>query len=120
LAQDYGKLAEDLLAERISVQLPPASFWAIWRAESPYAEQAMALLQEIADQLGQPNNVQLMGPVPALMEKRAGRYRAQLVFCSQSRNALHQLIDVAMDNISRSKLARKVRWSLDIDPIELL
>lgn len=120
LAQDYGKLAEDLLAERISVQLPPASFWAIWRAESPYAEQAMALLQEIADQLGQPNQVQLMGPVPALMEKRAGRYRAQLVFCSQSRNALHRLIDVAMDNISRSKLARKVRWSLDIDPIELL
>lgn len=120
LAQDYGKLAEDLLAERISVQLPPASFWAIWRAESPYAEQAMALLQEIADQLGQPNQVQLMGPVPALMEKRAGRYRAQLVFCSQSRNALHRLIDIAMDNISRNKLARKVRWSLDIDPIELL
>lgn len=120
LAQDYGKLAEDLLNERINVQLPPASFWAIWRAESPYAEQAIALLQEIADQLGQPNQVQLMGPVPALMEKRAGRYRAQLVFCSQSRNALHRLIDVAMQNISRSKLARKVRWSLDIDPIELL
>ncbi len=120
LAQDYGKLAEVLLAERINVQLPPASFWAIWRAESPYSEQAMALLQEIADQLGQPNQVQLMGPVPALMEKRAGRYRAQLVFCSQSRNALHRLVDVAMDNISRSKLARKVRWSLDIDPIELL
>ncbi|HET8808176.1 MAG TPA: primosomal protein N' [Methylophaga sp.] len=120
LAQDYGKLAEDLLNERISMQLPPASFWAIWRAESPFAEQAISLLQEISDQLGQPSHVQIMGPVPALMEKRAGRYRAQLVFCSQSRNALHRLIDVAMENISRSKLARKVRWSLDIDPIELL
>ena len=120
LAQDYSKLAEGLLNERITIQLPPASFWAIWRAESPFAEQAITFLQEISDQLGQPNHVQIMGPVPALMEKRAGRYRAQLVFCSQSRNALHQLIDLAMHNISRSKLGRKVRWSLDIDPIELL
>lgn len=120
LAQDYGKLAETLLTERINMQLPPASFWAIWRAESPYAEQAMRLLQEIANQLGSQNQVQIMGPVPALMEKRAGRYRAQLVFSSQSRNTLHRLIDEAMDNISRSKLARKVRWSVDIDPIELL
>lgn len=120
LAQDYRKLAEEMLTERISVQLPPASFWAIWRAESPYAEQAMALLQEISDKLANQNHVQIMGPAPALMEKRAGRYRAQLVFCSQSRNALHRLIDEAMNNLSRSKQARKVRWSLDIDPIELL
>lgn len=120
LAQDYGKLASNLINERISMQLPPASFWAIWRAESPQAEQAMALLQELADKVSDQHQVQVLGPVPALMEKRAGRYRAQLVFCSQSRNALHQLINKHIESISKARLARKVRWSLDIDPIELL
>ena len=120
LAQDYDKLAGNLLNERISMQLPPASFWAIWRAESPQAEQAMALLQELADKVSDQHQVQVLGPVPALMEKRAGRYRAQLVFCSPSRNALHRLINKHIESISKARLARKVRWSLDIDPIELL
>ena len=120
LAQDYSKLADNLLTERTAMQLPPASFWAIWRAESPVAADAMALLQFIADKLPQQHHVQLLGPVPAIMEKRAGRYRAQLVFCSQSRSALHRLIDLSLEQLNGNKLARKVRWSLDIDPIELL
>lgn len=120
LAQDYQQLADNLLTERMAMQLPPASFWAIWRAESAVAEDAMQLLQDLADNVGHQQQVQLLGPVPALMEKRAGRYRAQLVFCSQSRNALHRLIDKYLDAFSKAKLARKVRWSLDIDPIELL
>lgn len=120
LAQDYSKLAADLLAERMAMQLPPASFWAIWRAESPVAAEAMALLQFVADKLPQQQPVQILGPVPAIMEKRAGRYRAQLVFCSQSRNPLHRMIDISLDQLNGNKLARKVRWSLDIDPIELL
>ena len=120
LTQNYGKLANELLAERSAMQLPPASYWAIWRAESPVNFQAMELLQLLADKVGNQHHVQVMGPVPAIMEKRAGRYRAQLVFSSQSRHALHQLIDQHLATISKAKLARKVRWSLDIDPIELM
>ena len=81
----------------------------------------MQLLQQFAEILRQANStVSLLGPVPALMEKRAGRYRAQLLMRSADRASLHRLIDQHIDTISKLKLARKVRWSIDIDPTELI
>jgi len=61
-----------------------------------------------------------MGPVPAIMEKKAGRYRAQLLLISPQRKPLHQLLDQYINELSSLKLARKVRWSIDIDPLDLL
>ena len=65
-------------------------------------------------------DVMVMGPVPAIMEKKGGRYRAQLLLNSEQRKPLHQLLDLHTGAISRHKLARKLRWSMDIDPMDLL
>lgn len=121
LQNGYHTVAETLLTERIEMHLPPHGFWAVWRAEAKYADLAMQLLQQFAEILQQANStVSLLGPVPALMEKRAGRYRAQLLMRSADRASLHRLIDQHIDTISKLKLARKVRWSIDIDPTELI
>lgn len=121
LQQGYEKLANDLLTERIQMELPPKGFWAVWRAEAKEAGLAMQLLQQIAAAIQQGNEtVMVLGPVPALMEKRAGRYRAQLLMQSTDRGAIHRLIDQHIESISKYKLARKVRWSVDIDPTELV
>jgi primosomal protein N' (replication factor Y) len=61
----------------------------------------------------------LLGPVPAPMERRAGRYRAQLLLQSEKRSNLHRLLEPLLQQLEQSKLGRKVRWSLDVDPIEL-
>lgn len=121
LQQGYETVADNLLTERIEMELPPHGFWAVWRAESKEADLALQLLQQIADLLQQETSIVLiLGPVPALMEKRAGRYRAHLLMRSAKRPMLHQLIDQHINSVSKLKLARKVRWSIDIDPTELI
>jgi len=118
----YKKTAESLLEERIEMELPPVSNWAVIRAESSDREQATAFLQEFSAQCHQhaSEDVLILGPVPAIMEKKGGRFRAQLLLSSAHRKPLHQLLDRHISVISRHKLARKVRWSIDIDPVDLL
>ena len=53
------------------------------------------------------------------MERLAGRYRAQLLLQSGSRQALHALLTPLVAALQNEPLARRVRWSLDVDPIEL-
>jgi primosomal protein N' (replication factor Y) len=64
--------------------------------------------------------VQLFGPVPAPMERRAGRHRAHLLAQSGRRPALQRFVATWMTAIRGLKGSRGVRWSLDVDPQELL
>lgn len=70
------------------------------------------------DQL-QLNGVDLLGPVPAPMERRAGRYRAQLLLQGNARATLHRLMDAWVPMLEQLPGGRAVRWSLDVDPIDL-
>lgn len=117
----YGAFAEAALAERQMAQLPPYAYLALLRAEAPDAAAPQAFLEDaqvLAEQCGEPG-VALLGPVPAPMERRAGRYRAQLLLQSQSRAALHHLLGQWLPLLEASKAGRKVRWSLDVDPMEM-
>ena len=53
------------------------------------------------------------------MAKRAGRYHAQLLLESADRAALHRFLDAWLPELEQLKSARRVRWALDVDPIEL-
>ncbi|MFC6329978.1 hypothetical protein, partial [Alloalcanivorax gelatiniphagus] len=64
--------------------------------------------------------VQVLGPVPAPMEKRAGRYRAQLLLQSPERPPLHGVLDALMALARELPSGRRCRWHLDVDPIDLL
>ena len=64
-------------------------------------------------------HVQLRGPVPAAMAKRAGRYHAQLLIESADRAALHRFIDVWLPQVEQLPSGRRVTWALDVDPLEL-
>ncbi|HXR88649.1 MAG TPA: hypothetical protein VN750_00050, partial [Steroidobacteraceae bacterium] len=66
-----------------------------------------------------PRNVKLLGPVPAAMSKRAGRYHAQLLIESAERTSLHRFLDGWLPLIEPLPSARRARWALDVDPIEL-
>ncbi len=118
----YRYTADKILNEREGMAMPPFGSLCVLRAEDRDESLAMTLLSEIRAQLEQveQNEVIIMGPVPALMEKKAGRYRAQLLLSSQNRKRLHQLLDTVMSSISSLKLTRKVRWSIDIDPVDLM
>jgi primosomal protein N' (replication factor Y) len=67
-----------------------------------------------------PAGVILLGPIPSPMERRAGRYRAQLLVQATQRSELHRLLDAWLPPLSRLPAGRKVRWSVDVDPMEMV
>ena len=64
--------------------------------------------------------VRMNGPIPAPMERRAGRYRAQLLIEAPTRGAIQRLLAGLAPELETLPGARRVRWSLDVDPQEML
>ncbi|MEK7304396.1 MAG: primosomal protein N', partial [Pseudomonadota bacterium] len=119
---DYREFGSYALAEREAAQYPPFAHLALLRAESPKPDAALAFLRAAhghAEGLVEAERVHLMDPVPSPMERRAGRYRAQLLVQAGERKALHDFLNAWLTRLENEKLGRKVRWSLDVDPLEM-
>jgi primosomal protein N' (replication factor Y) len=115
--EGYNSFADTILSERRDNGLPPYCHQALVRAESTSRRLAMDFLEELE---GANNpHVDVFGPFPSSMEKRAGRYRALLMISSQSRQSLHKELKEKILTAESSKLGKKLRWSVDIDPIDL-
>ena len=120
LSGDYSQLADALLAERRDTGLPPFGHLALFRVESARAEEGLQLLGDVADLTGLPAGVQLLGPVPAPIERRQSRYRSQLMLLGPDRPPLHRAIAELIARLDGHPLARRCRWHLDVDPVDLL
>lgn len=122
LQSGYEGLSKDILQERIEAELPPYTHAALFSAEAHHSEHCHAFLEELGGVLRKyspdQNQIEILGPVPAPLEKRAGRYRMQLLLQCKTRPPLHQLLQKSMPYIEEVKTGRKVRWSLDIDPAD--
>ena len=117
----YAKVAEATLAERERAAWPPFSRLALIRASATDRREAHRFLdnaRRLAEQCGV-EGVRILGPVSAPMERKAGRYRAQLLLQSLHRKPLHIMLGGLRSALEGSVEARKVRWSVDVDPIEL-
>ena len=120
LQHGYGAFAQATLQERQNTHLPPFSHVALLRCESTQEQQGLQFLQHIKSCLApHVNNVQLLGPAPAIMQRRAGRFRAQLLLQSQQRSSLHQAIGLLINTLREYKAPRLLRWALDVDPQEM-
>jgi primosomal protein N' (replication factor Y) len=112
----YAHFAQYALLERQHANLPPYTFQALFKAQALSARDAFNFLQQIAQLFSAANNVDCVGPIPALMEKRQGQYRMQLLLQSTQRSTLQKAIGQQIKLIETLNLANKIRWSLDIDP----
>lgn len=115
----YSRFARSALAERKAAKLPPYSFQALLRAEAADADVPLQFFEQLIKTMEHDPSVRILGPVPAPMFRRAGRFRYQLLLQSDSRPALHRFLDILMPSIESLKSVRKVRWSLDVDPVDL-
>lgn len=122
LKHDYPGFAKALIEERQQTELPPFTHLALLRAEAVDQQSPMIFLEQARLILEQANqtDIMLMGPFPALMERRAGRYRAQLLIQANNRKQLQSLFASSIGQIENDKTAKKVRWSIDIDPMDLM
>ena len=76
-------------------------------------------LESIVENRKPSPSVNLLGPIPALMEKKAGRFRQLAILTSENRPALHKELDRLVRLAEQSEHSKRVRWSIDVDPVDL-
>jgi len=123
----YGDFSRSALQERKMAQLPPFSYQALIRAEALNATQAenfLTLCKQTLNQIAQNNKVSdrllVLGPIAASMERRAGKYRFQLLIQSEQRVLVTKTLNIALAHFEKIPEGRKVRWSIDVDPIDFI
>jgi primosomal protein N' (replication factor Y) len=117
-AHDYDTWAATLLAEREQAGFPPFVFQVLLRAEGKLEAEVyefMQLARSAAAGLALP--VEIYGVVPAAMPRRANHIRVQLLVQSDTRKNLQQFLRIWRPMLDALP-AKKLRWSLDIDPME--
>lgn len=119
LQSGYLAFSRQLIEERKRWQFPPFSYQALIRAEAAEMEQALQHLEQLRALIPPQPGVVLMGPVPAPLEKRAARYRAQLLIQAENRNLRHLCLNYLTSQEKNSSNQKSIRWSIDIDPVEL-
>jgi primosomal protein N' (replication factor Y) len=122
----YHAFAEGELALREAAGFPPFAHLALLRAEARHADPPMQFLQVALESLSRwrergwgEGGIEASGPLPAPMPRRAGYQRLQLVLSTPDRRALHAALDAVVPALHTAPEARKVRWSLDVDPVDL-
>lgn len=120
IAHDYARFAATLLKEREAAALPPFSYAAVLAAEALKRSVTDAFLHDVhalavALTRSEHPDVEVFGVVPALLARRAGFERGQIVVQCARRPALQRFLPAWRQAIAVSS-ARRVRWSLDVDP----
>lgn len=118
LSQGYRRFAEAVLAERREAKLPPHAALALVQAEATVREKGLVFLTEAKQRADSKldSDVSVLGPVPAPMERRGGRYRAHLLVHAECRRSLHHLLHSWIPELVTLKSRQHVRWSVDVDP----
>ena len=121
IQEGYRSFAKTVLAERKDASLPPFSYQALLRVQATDIDTPKLFFQALTTLIQKINtgHTQILGPVSAPMARRAGLYRYQLLFQNTKRQELHVLLDALIPEIAKLKQAKKVRWSLDVDPVDL-
>lgn len=121
--QGFKPFALNLLNERRQAYLPPFGYLALIKAESKRPENAIEFLEaarKLAEQQINPSSpLQLLGPLPAIMEKRNDRFRYVIQISAHHRQLIQQLLNTLCPQLENHPLSRRTRWSVDIDPQDM-
>ncbi|WP_299585241.1 primosomal protein N' [uncultured Microbulbifer sp.] len=122
LEKGYGTFARQLLRDRAVAQLPPTHAMALVRAECEepaWAEEFLQNARLFMQSLVPPSpELQYLGPVPALLERKSGRYRFYVQVTAQNRAQLQPLLAQVCAWAEGNK-NRRLRWAVDMDAQEL-
>lgn len=119
LEKGYHAFAMQLLAEREQHCLPPYAYFALLRAEAYSQEKAERFLQFLKNTADQTHAV-MLGPVSALLAKRKGLFCQHLLIKSNKRSHLNVLLKTLVAKIESLPSKKLVKWTLDVDPVEVI
>jgi len=115
LSSGYEAFASDISSDRQTACLPPFSYQALLRSDAHDKDDVRAFLNQ-AKQCFPNGEAVVYGPFPAMMERRSGRTRWYLLVQATRRPMLHSQLDGWVSQLHKLPFARKVRWSVDVDP----
>ncbi len=120
LHHGYPTFASQALQARSEWKLPPYSHHIAIRARSQNNTNLFSFLEKIADVARQmlPSEIVIQGPIIPAMEKKAGQFRAFILLVANQRGLFTQSIETYLNHIDTLTETRKVRWSIDVDPID--
>lgn len=119
LRDGYATVAQEMLEERREAGLPPFTHLALLRAEAKTQTAVDEFLAAALVAAQAPQGVSLLGPMPAPMPRRAGSQRGQLLLSAVERARLHAFLPPWLARLRELREARRVRWSIDVDPVDL-
>ncbi len=120
--QSYREIAKSITRERKMLGFPPYARVVMFRADALSLDQAIEKLNAIKQCLQASvarHRVKCIGPIPALMTRRIGRYRGQLCLLSQDIRELRNALREAMPEIELIKSTAAVKWVVDVDALDL-
>jgi primosomal protein N' (replication factor Y) len=113
----YLPMADQLLEERKTGALPPFRAMAIFRAEADSMQKSLQVLDRIKP-LASSDRLEIWGPLPALIARRADKHRAQLVLLCDHRKHLNTMLTRICQTLDETKLPGGLKWMIDVDPQE--
>ncbi|TDQ58068.1 replication restart DNA helicase PriA [Mesocricetibacter intestinalis] len=123
LQQGYPAFARQALLQRQSMGLPPFSAQALFHARSRNEADGEKMLQQLADYFLQSkrekniSGLEVLGPMPAPLAKKSDQFRWQLLLQHPSKGVLQHLLTDFQSHFEPK--FSSVRWSLDVDPLDL-
>ncbi len=121
IADGYEGFAAGALQERRDAAWPPYSRLAMLRAEAKDAAALDLFLRTAADR-GRPapgSTVKILGPATALLARRADHFRAHLLIESATRAELQRFLTDWLPQVETLRGPAGLRWSIDVDPLEV-
>ena len=120
--QDYDRLMQPILQERELLGFPPAARAVTLQVDALELEAALHRLQQLNEELeraGLPSGVRRVGPIPALMTRRIGRYRAQLTLLAADVATLRKALRPLLPKLLQPRNRRDSRLTIEVDPLDL-
>lgn len=121
LSTDYAGQARAMLATRQAAGMPPFGHLLVVRTDCGNSEVGEAFLQNLREgaEPSLPAGSSLIGPLPSPMQRRAGKFRFQLVLLAPNRGSAQAAASLLVARAEALPARRGLKWSIDIDPQDL-
>ncbi len=120
LSQGYLHTAKNIMNERRQWNYPPIGAQALIKVSANNSDAGMNFLLRLSEDIRGQVEVDLLGPMPSPLPKRANRYRFQLLVGSNKRKSLHLGLHGIMNILIGAKKTGGIRWVVDVDPVDFL
>ena len=117
ISERYMLFVDKLMRERRELGVPPFAKLALLKVQSENKTKCKNFLENCKQYVDMQlnKNAKCLGPVPALIEKKGGVYRWNLIFQAKYSKDLHNILFSLSYYIDTLKV-KKMRFYIDVDP----